>query len=148
MAEVYDHVPGVPGTTVSHVLPNGSLKQSKGNQLERVIALHEDVQRALIKEGMAVFQRADFRMKAAQTRHVMRLREELAEALKTGDPNLIKQAQGNLDYYNANKTKVTWGQADIDFHIGLYRQDGNEFFVEVEGDGDRGLEILARSLTG
>lgn len=148
MAEVYDNVEGVPGSLVSHTLPNGSVKQSRANQLERVIALHEDVQRRLVKEGMAIFQRAEFRMTAAQERHVMRLREQLAEVIKTGDPDLIKWAQAQLDDYYTNRTLVTWGQADIDFHVGLYRKDGNEFYVEVKGDGDRGLEILKKSLNG
>lgn len=147
MAEVYDYVKGVPGSTVSHVLPNGSIKQSRANQLERVIALHEDVQRELISEGMKVFQRAQFRLTARQQRHLFRLREELREAVASGDPDAIADAQYRLDYYNANKTQVTWGQADVDFHIGLYRPDGREFFVEVDGDGDRGVEVLKRSLT-
>lgn len=145
--EVFDYVPGVPGSPIARTLPNGSKKTSKANQLERVIALHEDVQRKLIAEGMKIQQRAKFRLSAAQQRHVMRLREELAEAVNSGDPERIARAQYDFNYYMANKTSVTWSQADVDFHISLYRPDGREFFVEVEGDGDRGLHILTESMT-
>jgi hypothetical protein len=149
MAEVYDHVPGVPGSPVARTLPNGDVKTSKANQLERVIALHEDVQRRLIKEGMAVFQRADFRMKAVQERRIQQLREEVAEAVKSGDPEWIVKAQTALNEYQFNKTKVTWSQADVDFHVSLFREDGREFHVEVENDGGRGgLSVLRKSLTG
>ena len=147
MAEVYDNVPGVPGS-VSHELPNGSIKTSKANKLERVIALTEEAQRAVLKEGMAVFQRADFRMNAAQQRHIMRLREKVAEAIRGGDPDEITKAQGVLDNYQRNKTKVTWSQADVDFHVSLFREDGREFFVEVDNEfGRGGLSILRQSLT-
>lgn len=148
MAEVYDYVQGVPGSTVSRTLENGNQKHSKANQLERVIALHEDVQLRLVKEGRAIFQRADFRMNARQARTLMRLREEAAEAVKQGDPKWIKYRNDKLNDYLTNRTKVTWSQADVDFHISLFREDGNEFFVEVDGDGDRGVDVLKQSLTG
>lgn len=150
MAEVYDFVDGVPGNSVSHVLPNGSVKTNKANQLERVIALHEDVQRRLIKEGMAIHQRARFRMTAAQSRHRFQLQEAMADALETGDPDIIETASRRLSRYERDKTEVIWNQADVDFHIMLHRNDGREFFVEADTDGvegDRGLEILQQSLT-
>lgn len=148
MAVVYKNVQGMPGSKVSRTLPNGNVKHSRANQLERVIALHEDVQRRLIKEGKAIFQRAEFRMTAAQARRVMLLTEAVAEANKVGDPLLIARAQDALDYYSENKTKVNWSQADVDFHISLYRPDGLEFHVEVDNEGGRGgLNILKQSLT-
>jgi len=149
MAIVYDHVQGVPGSPVARTLPNGDIKTSKANQLERVIALTEEAQRAVLAEGMKVFQRADFRMNAYQQRHIMQLRERLAEAIKGGDPDEITKAQATLSEYNTNKTKVTWSQADVDFHVSLFREDGMEFHVEVENDGGRGgLSILRNSLKG
>lgn len=148
MAEVYDTVKGVKGGTVSHVLENGDRKQSVRNSVERVMGMHEDVQRALIKEGMKIKQRAQFSLSARQARHVFRLKEELAEAIKSGDPDWIKKAQGDLNYYLANRTEVITAQADIDFHVMLYRPDGREFFVEVDGDGDRGVEALKGALRG
>ena len=147
MAEVYDNVPGIPGS-VSHEMPNGDKKTGKANKLERVIALQEDVQRSLITEGKAIFRRADFRMNAQQQRIVMRLREQVADAIKGGDPDEITKAQNALNNYQANKTKVTWSQADVDFHISLFRPDGREFYVEVDNQyGRGGLNILKQSLT-
>lgn len=148
MAEVYDTVRGVQGGTITRTLPNGFTKQNKRNSLERVIALHEDVQRALIKEGMEVYQRANFRMNAVQARRIMTLREEVRDAIKSGDPEWIARAQEEYDWYMANRTQVIWSQADVDFHVSLYRPDGNEFYVEAEGSGDRGFEVLRKSLTG
>lgn len=148
MAEVYDHVPGVPGSSVARTLPNGDVKHSRANQLERVIALHQDAQRALIAEGMKIQSRAKFRLEARQQRHVLQLRQELYEAVRGGDPDEIKWAQYKYNYYVQNKTTVVWSQADVDFHISLYRPDGREFFVEVDGEGDRGIEVLKKSLTG
>jgi hypothetical protein len=147
MAEVYDYVPGVPGSPIARTLPNGDIKTSQANKLERVIALTEEAQRAILKEGMKVFQRADFRMKAAQQRHLMELRERAAEAVKEGDPKWIEITQRELADYLHNRTKVTWSQADVDFHVSLFREDGREFHVEVENDGGRGgLSILRDSL--
>lgn len=150
--EVYDTVPGMPGgvikRTVREVGGGTREKYSVKNSLERVIAMHEDVSAELVKQGMAVFQRADFRMNAAQQRTILKLREELADAIKQGDPKWITYRQEKLDDYLFNRTKVTWSQADIDFHISLFREDGNEFFVEIDGDGDRGVEVLKKSLTG
>lgn len=150
MAEVYDFVDGVPGNTIARKLPNGNIRHNKANQLERVIALHEDVQRRLIKEGMAIHQRARFRMTAAQQRHRFKLREDMADALETGDPDIIATATRRLERYERENTDVIWSQADIDFHVMLHRQDGREFYVEADTDGvegDRGLEILQQSLT-
>jgi len=149
MAEVYDFVEGVPSARTGPI-PNDSRKNSKANQLERVIALHEDVQRRLIKEGMAIHQRARFRMTAAQARHRMKLREDLADAYETGDPDIIETATRRFERYERENTDVIWAQADVDFHIMLHRNDGREFYVEADTDGvegDRGLEILQQSLT-
>lgn len=151
MAEVYDHVPGMPGHTIMRTLPNGDVKQSRANKLERVIALHEDVQRSLIKEGMAIHQRARFRMLAAQVRHRARLVQLMERALDSGDAKAIETATRRLSRYEREKTDVIWAQADVDFHIMLHRDDGREFFVEADtdgADGDRGLEILQKSLQG
>lgn len=147
MAEVYDRIKGVKGGVITRTLPNGYRKQSIRNGLERVIALHEDVQARLVHEGQFIYRRADFRLKARQQRHVMRLKEALADAIKGGDPDEIRKAQYDLNTYLAQRTQVTWSQADVDVHVSLYRPDGNEFFVEVDGQGDRGVEVLRDSLT-
>jgi hypothetical protein len=146
-AEVYDTVRPFPAGIKTIRDTDGTFKGRSDKSLERFIALHEDVQRELIKQGMAIHQRAKFRMSAVQARHIARLREYVAEAIKTGDPDLIKKAQADYDYYMRNKTDVIYDRSDIDFYIMLHREDGREFFVEVEGKGDRGFDILKNSLT-
>lgn len=146
MAEVYDNVPGVPGYN-SSTLPNGDRKTSRKNQLERYIALQEPVQRALIEEGMKVFKRADFRLKAAQERNVMVLREQLVKAIKTGQPSEIERAQANLNDYLTSRTQTSWEQADVDFHITMYRPKGEAFHAGSTGDRDvLRRDILKESL--
>lgn len=167
MAEVYKYADNRPGRKIMRWVPVGNggterLKASFANEVERVVALDGDVQMAVQRHGKGVAQRAHFRMGAVQARHMMRLREnvqttrqafELAKANKE-KPSRIEQlrlksekAVGDLDWYMTNRTRVIDGQADIDYHIMLYRPDGNEFFVEVDGKGDRGFEILTQSLT-
>lgn len=136
MAKVYDYVPGIPAYTVSHTLPNGDKKQSKANQLERFIALQPEVQRALIKEGMSVFKKALFGLNAVQQRKIMELRQKVIEANREGDPAKMKQAQDNLNKYMVEKTQVTWSQADIDFHVFMFRPVGNAFYAA----NDEGME--------
>jgi len=149
MAEVYDYVQGVPGSKVTRTLPNGARKTGQANQLERVIALTEEAQRAVLAEGMKVFQRANFRMNAVQARRIMALREALLDAIQGGDPDEIKMRQDALNEYQTNKTKVTWSQADVDFHVSLFRADGRELHVEVDNQfGRGGIHALKQSLTG
>lgn len=149
MAEVYDYVPGMPASRVTRTLENGNVKHSQANQLERVIAMHGDVRDRLAKEGAAVGQRAAFRLSARQQRHMMQLREEEARAILSGDPERIETAQRRRDRYENDKTRVFTSHADVDFHIGFFREDGREFFVEADSrEGDRGLEILQKSLRG
>lgn len=149
MAEVYDTVRGVPGGTIPRQLPNGDVKMNKKNSIERVMGMHENVQLALIKEGMKVFQRAQFRMTAIQQRHIMRLREAVRDANKSGDPEAQAKANAAYDAYMASRTQVNWSQADIDFHVMLYRPDGREFHVEADNrPGGGGFHVLTKSLTG
>lgn len=149
MAKVYDTISGAdfPSGVKTIRDSTGNFRGRNDRSLERFIALHEDVQMKLIAEGQKIHQRAKFRMTAVQARHEMRLREELQEAIQSGDPEAIREKQENLNYYRRNKTDVIQERSDIDYYIMLYREDGKEFFVEVEGDGNRGFHILTDSLT-
>jgi len=145
MARVYDTVKGMPGGTISRTLENGEKKLNIKNSVQRVVALHEDVQDALVKEGMKVFQRAQFRLAASQQKRILINRERVRRAIADGNPVEIARAKRIEREYLENKTEVTWEQADIDFHISMFRGKGDAFYAGDDNEERR--DILVRSLT-
>lgn len=141
MAKVYKYVPGVPATPISRTLPNGDKKTTLANKLERVVALHADVQRKLEEEGMKIAERVDFRLEAVQARELMFLRELLDKAQKSGDPAYIAWANAQMKDYEDNKTFTFTSHGDVDFHIGFYRADGQAFVIEDQSLGILGAEV-------
>lgn len=94
-----------------------------GEKIQRLIARHERVQSRLEAEAKHLRNKARMRLQASRRTHM--------------NPDLSPRERAKA---YRNQTRVYYSAADIDHHVGLYRPDGKEYYVEHK------LSILRKTI--